>query len=223
MSNFERLCAETAASAQHVLGASIVADVMLGRFDLETYIRFLTNAYHHVRHTVPLMMACGARLPASNRWLLDSLRAYIDEEIGHDAWIVNDLERCGVPVEVTLASEPHPAVETLVAYVYDYINRVAPIGFLGMVHVLEGASTALATETARRVQLQLGLPDQAFSYLRSHGALDIEHVDFFQELINRLPVDDLDHVIHVARRVYRLYGAVLGAASDSEWRAHHAA
>lgn len=223
MSNFERLRAETGESSQYVFGASIVADVMLGRFDLGTYIRFLTNAYHHVRHTVPLMMACGARLPASARWLLDPLRAYIDEEIGHEAWIVNDLETCGVPAQVTLASQPHPAVEMLVAYVYDYINRVAPIGFLGMVHVLEGSSTTLATETARRVQAQLGLPDQAFSYLRSHGALDLEHVSFFQGLVDRLPADDLHHVIHVATRVYRLYGAVLGAASDTQSRAHHAA
>jgi len=217
MSSFERLRAETQAAQRYILAAPIVADVMTGRFDLDTYIRFLTNAYHHVRHTVPLMMACGARLPDRLRWLLPSLREYIVEEIGHDEWILDDLAACGVPRTLSMASTPDHAVEVMVAYVYDYINRVNPVGFLGMVHVLEGTSTALATETARRAQEKLGLPDTAFTYLRSHGDLDQEHVRFFAALIDRLdPEQDLEPVIHVANQVYRLYGSVLGAAAGPE-------
>ncbi len=37
----------------------------------------------------------------------------------------------------------------MVAYVYDYIARRNPVGFFGMVHVLEGTSTALATTAAQ--------------------------------------------------------------------------
>lgn len=217
MTAFERLRAETSAAQRYILSASIIEDVMTGRFDLDTYVRFLTNAYHHVRHTVPLMMACGARLPDRLRWLLPLLREYIDEEIGHDAWILDDLAACGVPRDDTLASRPDHTVEVMVAYVHDYINRVNPVGFLGMVHVLEGTSTALATETARRAQQKLGLPDSAFTYLRSHGDLDQDHVAFFERLINRLDsTEDLDAVIHVANQVYRLYGGVLGAAAIRE-------
>lgn len=218
MSLFEQLRSETDASRRYILAAPILADVMTGRFDLDTYIRFLSNAYHHVRHTVPLMMACGARLPNSMRWLLPGLRDYIVDEIGHEEWILDDLESCGVARATVVASAPAHAVEILVAYVYDYINRVHPVGFLGMVHVLEGTSTALATETARRVQDKLGLPDAAFTYLRSHGMLDTQHVLAFSQLIDRLdPVEELPHVIHVARQVYRLYGGVLGAAAGSEF------
>ena len=113
-----------------------------------------------------------------------------------------------------MASLPDHTVEVMLAYVYDYINRVNPIGFLGMVHVLEGTSTALATETARRAQLKFGLPDAAFTYLRSHGDIDQEHVVFFERLIDNLDSEeDLDAVIHVANQVYRLYGGVLGAAA----------
>jgi len=216
MTSFERLRAETSAAQRYILSAPIIEDVMTGRFDLETYVRFLTNAYHHVRHTVPFMMACGARLPERLRWLLPQLRDYIVEEIGHDQWILDDLAACGVPHAVSMASTPDHSVEVMVAYVYDYINRVNPVGFLGMVHVLEGTSTALATETARRAQLKLGLPDAAFTNLRSHGELDQEHVLFFQHLIDRLDEqEDLDAVIHVANQVYRLYGNVLGAAATA--------
>ena len=78
-----------------------------------------------------------------------------------------------------------------------------------MVHVLEGTSTALATHAADTIQGVLGLPPQAFSYLSSHGSLDIEHVAFFEGLMNRLDdADDQRAVVHGARMMYRLYGDI---------------
>ena len=108
------------------------------------------------------------------------------------------------------------ATELLVAYVRDYICNVEPLGFFGMVHVLEGTSTSLASTTADLVQAKLGLPDQAFSYLRSHGALDVEHVAFFRELLEELDAEEMQHVIHVANRVYHLYGDVLRSVPRHE-------
>jgi hypothetical protein len=76
-----------------------------------------------------------------------------------------------------------------------------------MVHVLEGTSIALATQMAGIIKGGLGLPPQAFSYLTSHGSLDIAHVEFFKKLMNRLD-DQADKaaVVHTAKVVYRLYG-----------------
>ena len=42
-------------------------------------------------------------------------------------------------------SAPGHACEVMVAYAYDTIARRNPLGFFGMVHVLEGTSSALAT------------------------------------------------------------------------------
>ena len=67
----------------------------------------------------------------------------------------------------------------MVAYAYDTIQRVNPLGFFGMVHVLEGTSIVAADAAAAGIQKTLNLPDEAFSYLRSHGALDQSHVKFF--------------------------------------------
>jgi pyrroloquinoline quinone (PQQ) biosynthesis protein C len=76
-----------------------------------------------------------------------------------------------------------------------------------MVQVLEGTSIDLASRAADAIQKGLGLPDSAFTYLRSHGALDIGHVQFFEKLMNRLDRDeDRDAVLHCARVMYRLYG-----------------
>ncbi len=47
----------------------------------------------------------------------------------------------------------------MVAYAYDTIARRNPLGFFGMVHVLEGTSVSLALLAADQIQKPLGLPD----------------------------------------------------------------
>jgi pyrroloquinoline quinone (PQQ) biosynthesis protein C len=213
MRPYDRLEFETRSARQYLFAAPILEDVALGRFDVDTYVRFLSNAYHHVRHTVPLLMACGARLPDRLGWMRARLKDYINEEYGHENWVLDDLDACGADASAIAQSAPDFSVELLVGYVYDYINRCNPVGMLGMVHVLEGTSTRLAAEIARLVQAKLNLPDRAFRYLRSHGELDREHVAFFEALVNELTEpQDVDAVIHVADRVYHLYGDVIRAA-----------
>ena len=209
MSNYETLCSATADGQTYLLEAPIISDVAQGKINTSMYVAFLANAYHHVRFTVPLMMAAGARLERHHQHLLPSLREYIDEEIGHERWILNDIEACGIDPQTIEHSQPNMATELLVSYVRDYINQVNPLGFFGMVHVLEGTSTSLATTTAGLIQNELDLPDAAFSYLRSHGDLDIEHVAFFRDLLDEFDKQAMHHVIHVADRVYKLYGDVL--------------
>ena len=54
---------------------------------------------------------------------------------------------------------PGAATEMMVAYVYDYIGRRNPVGFFGMVHVLEGTSAALACHAAAAIERALDLSD----------------------------------------------------------------
>ncbi|MFL9708911.1 iron-containing redox enzyme family protein, partial [Aeromonas veronii] len=63
---------------------------------------------------------------------------------------------------------------------------------------------------ADQLKQGLGLPPQAMSYLSSHGALDQEHLRFFEGLMNRVtdPADQAA-IVHSARVVYRLYGDML--------------
>jgi hypothetical protein len=76
-----------------------------------------------------------------------------------------------------------------------------------MVYVLEGTSVALALNAADRIQNTLQLPARAFSYLRSHGELDQEHVGDLEGILGRL-TDEADRaaVIRGAKGVFWLYG-----------------
>ena len=207
MTFFHTLQDRTAAERDHLLTAPVLQLAVDGKLSLETYIAFLTQAYHHVKHTVPLLMACGARLPERLEWLRSAIAEYIEEELGHQEWILNDLAACGADPEAVRHGQPALATELMVSYVYDRIARHNPVSFFGMVNVLEGTSIALATRAASAIRGSLGLPPAAFSYLNSHGSLDLEHMRFFEELMNRLDADeDREAVVHTARVVYRLYG-----------------
>ena len=210
MTFFDRLQSETAQARTHVANAPVVAAIREGRFSLEGYTWFLTQAYHHVKHTVPLMMACGGRLPERLEFVRKALVEYIEEEYGHHEWILNDLAACGEDKEAIRHGRPDSSIELMVAYLYDRIHRGNPAAFFGMVQVLEGTSVELATPLGEAIQKQLDLPDQAFSYLYSHGALDQDHFEFFRSLMNSMTdPDDQQAIIDSARMVYRLYGDML--------------
>lgn len=206
MSFFETLQTQTAQQRQALFGVPVIREALAGQVSLTSYVAFLAQAYHHVRHTVPLMMACGARLPSRLEWLRGAVCEYIDEEYGHEQWILNDIRACGGDWEAVRDGRPTVSIELMVAYLYDLIARGNPVGLFGMVNVLEGTSIALATQAAGTIQRTLGLPDQAFSYLSSHGALDQDHMVTYKRLMDRLddPADQ-QAVIHAANVVYRLY------------------
>lgn len=209
MSFFNRLVEQTAQDRLGLLGAPIIQGCLRGDVSLPSYVAFLGEAYHHVSHTVPLLRACKARLPAGREWLRGPLDEYIEEEQGHDEWILDDIRACGADAEAVRGGRPGVAAEVMVAYAYDLIARRNPLAFFGMVHVLEGTSVSLALLAADQIQKPLGLPDAAFTYLRSHGTLDKEHVAHFQLLMDRLddPADQAD-IVHAARVFFRLYGDV---------------
>lgn len=208
MSFYDQLVAATSVERNELLSNPLFGFALGGHVDRDLYIAFLTEAFHHVKHTVPLMMAAGARLTDEREWLREKFVHYIEEEYGHHEWILSDIRHCGGDVDRARDSDPAFETEMMVSYAYDQISRHNPVALLGMVHVLEGTSTALATQAAGRIAVALNLPPQAFSYLSSHGALDLGHVDFFRDLVDRLGEEDQRVVVRSARRFYRLYGDI---------------
>ena len=206
---FDTLQTTTEPERQDLFAIPVIQDALRGAITVEQYIAFLSQAYHHVRHTVPLLMACGSRLDGKHEWLRNAIAEYIEEELGHQEWILSDIAACGADPELVRHGQPNPSTELMVAYAYHQIDRGNPVGFFGMVHVLEGTSTALASHAAGTIAGALSLPQAAFSYLSSHGSLDIKHVAFFKELMNRLDDSaDRQAVLHSARMMYRLYGDI---------------
>ena len=198
-----------------MIGIPVIQRALSGDVSHQEYLDYLSQAYHHVKHTVPLLMACGARLPERLNWLREAVATYIEEEIGHEEWILDDIAAAGGDPEAVRNSRPHPATELMVSYAYDTIQRRNPAGFFGMVYVLEGTSVNLAHRAAEAIRNSLGLPQTAFRYLTSHGSVDQDHVAFLETLVNRLEDSaDKDEVLHCASMFFRLYGEVFRSVAQ---------
>ncbi len=209
---FDELLASTEQERNEFQQIESLQKGSMGDISLEAYQHFLIQAYHHVKHTTPILMACGSRIAAHKEWLRNAIAEYIEEELGHQEWILNDISATGIDAEQVRYGQPHASTELMVAYAYDLINRINPVGFFGMVLVLEGTSIALATNAAAHIQKNLNLPDSAFSYLSSHGSLDIEHMGFYEKLMNQVTEEgDQQVIIHAAKMFYKLYGDIFRA------------
>lgn len=215
---YDQLKLATEPDRQRLIDSEIIVRCMARNVTLPEYVDYLTQAYHHVKFTVPLLMAVGARLPESYEWLRSAVAEYIEEELGHQEWVLNDIEACGGDKEVVRNSKPALETELMIAYAWDMVNRVDPIGFFGMVHVLEGTSVNLADYAADQIQATLDLPERAFSYLRSHGSIDIAHIQHLESVMNRFtePAQQ-ELIIHSTKMFYRLYKGVF----DSVLHARH--
>ncbi len=223
MTFFEQLVSETAAAQARFVATPQLIAGLTGTISRADYIAYLTQAYHHVRHTVPLMQEARASLLAQgDDRLVAALDEYIEEETGHEEWILDDIDAAGGDREAARLSEPNPATRTMVDHAYETIRTGHPAAFFGMVYVLEGTSIAMATNGAEAVERSLGLPKTAFRYLNSHGALDQEHMAFFETLVNG--IDDpaqQDDIIAMARDMFGLFGGLF-ASIDLEGVRHAA-
>jgi len=208
MSFHDRLIAETSREARAFLAIPLVDDALRNGTSPELYMRFLAEAYHHVKHTFPLLALAASR--TEDERYQAALLDYMVEERGHEKWILDDIAAMGGDAGAVRLGQPRTPCRVLVAYAYDAVGRVSPYAMLGSVHVLEGLSVRLADMLADAMQMRLRLSGGAgFSYLRSHGALDQEHVAFFRRLVDGFEDRATqDIIIDHARVFYQLYGDI---------------
>lgn len=221
MNAFGRLELETAESRNQFLSIPIVTQALSHGVSRELYLDFLIQAYHHVKHTSRLM-ALASVLTHDERYQ-DALVEYMNEERGHEKWILDDIRAIGGDPDTVACGKPGTACQVMIGYAYYAIQWISPYAVLGMVHVLEGLSVILANKVADAVQHSLG-GDRGLSYLRSHGALDVNHIAFFKTLVNGFEDRETqDIIIETARVIYRLYGAIFEELGLHAAETHHAA
>ncbi len=217
MSFYEQLITETADSRDAFLSIPLVRSTLRNGAPRSLYLDFLAEAYHHVKHTFPLLALAASR--TSDERYQDALVEYMEEERGHEKWILNDIRALGGNPDAVRHGQGGPACRIMVGYAYYAIEHISPYAFLGSVHVLEGMSVLLADQLADAMKSSLGLEsDAGFTYLRTHGSLDGDHVAFFRKLVDGFDDRKTQRIIiDNATIFYRLYGAIfhdLGARAE---------
>jgi len=223
MSFYDRLIAETEKERIGFTSIPLIREAVRSGASRELYVDFLTQAYHHVKHTFPQLAFAATR--TSDETYQDALVEYMEEERGHEKWILADIAAMGGDAQTVKDGASGIACQVMVGYTYYAIEWISPYAMLGSVHVLEGMSTLLADKAVRRHQRSLGSSKKdGFSYLRSHGALDIEHVAFFKTLVNGLTDTGTQKIVIDASKVfYRLYGDIYHELSTRHPVKSHAA
>ena len=222
---YDRLLHDTRIERETFLSIPLVLEATERGVSRDLYLAFLAEAYHHVKHTWPLLALAAARCGEADEAYREALYHYLGEERGHEKWILDDIRALGGDAEAVRAGVACVPCQALVAYAYYAIEHVSPYAMLGMAHVLEGMSARLATKAAGAIlgRFSVAAPSAndampaGFSYLSSHGSLDQEHVRFFEDLVNGITDEDAQNaILSTAKVVYRLYGDVFREL-DQRW------
>ena len=204
----DRLIQETAEARADFLAIPLLKRALAGDVPRDLYVDFLGQAYHHVRHTCPLLSLAAARTddPAYRT----ALYTYISVEHGHEEWILADIAAIRGDTILGQIAPARLPCSAMVGYAYYATEWISPYALMGMVHVLEGMSMLLAGKAAKALSRTLGAPGgDGFLYLTSHGAFDVEHTAFFREVVNRIEAPWAgEAIIHCAKMMYWLYGNI---------------
>ena len=181
-----------------------------GNLTKALYISFLTQWYHILKHTLPIILATQSRLTEETEWLTDVIGEFTEQMVSNEELILNDIAVCGGDIEQVRHSRAHMTTELMVSYAYDTVNRINPFGILGMHHVLELAVLTLSYRLADNINNTPLVPKGAFTYLFTHGSLLQDNADVFIGVINRVDrSEDRNQIIHSTQVFYKLYADIL--------------
>ena len=180
---------------------------------LEEYKAFLHDLYHVVWHFCPVMAAAAARCGDEFRSVRYELYDRIQEEKGHEAWVLEDIEALGGDVRCAAAAAPSAPIQAMIAYNYYAAERVHPCSVLGMLYVLEVLSSVYGGRAADSIASALGREASGggFKFLSSHASMDVEHMARLNKLVKTIADPEAQAAIVGSTRVnFFQFGGMFG-------------
>ena len=155
---------------------------------LPEYRAFLHDLYHIVWHFCPVMAAAAARCNDDFRNVRYDLYARIEEEKGHEAWVLEDIQAVGGDVEAVRRLPPSPPAQAMIAFNYYASERVHPCSVLGMLYMLEVVASVYGGRVSDSIARAIGRDVGAggFKFLTSHAALDVDHMAQLNRLVKTI-------------------------------------
>jgi hypothetical protein len=140
---------------------------------------FLIQAFCVMRSGLALMSAAHDRsLTMSNDSVAASLAAYlrvhIDEEKGHDLWLLDDICSLGYVESDVIVAPPCDSVVNLIGSQYFWMNHVHPVSVMGYLILMEGY--APLPSQLEDIRIKSGAPATAFRCLTRHAEDDPTHL-----------------------------------------------
>ena len=170
---------------------------------LAEYRGFLHDLYHIVWHFCPVMSAAAARCDDRFRDVRYDLYERIEEEKGHDSWVLEDIEALGGDVRAVRETPPSPPAQAMIAFNYYASDRVHPCSVLGMLYMLEVVSSVYGGRVSDSIARALGrnVENGGFKFLSSHATMDLDHMAKLNRLVKTIDDAGAQNAIVNATRV----------------------
>jgi len=171
--------------------------------NLAQYNAFLHDLYHVVWHFCPTMAAAAARCDDRFRDVRYDLYERIEEEKGHDSWVLEDIEALGGDVRAVRETPPSPPAQAMIAFNYYASDRVHPCSVLGMLYMLEVVSSVYGGRVSDSIARALGrnVENGGFKFLSSHATMDLDHMAKLNRLVKTIDDAGAQNAIVNATRV----------------------
>jgi len=177
MSFFIALVEDSDASRRALEASPRVHAMIHKGLTLAEYRAFLRDLYHIVWHFCPIMAAAAARCDDGLRNIREELFERIEEEKGHEKWVLEDIAAVGGDPNVQGAA-PSAPVQAMIGFNYYAAERIHPCSVLGMLYVLEVVASVYGGKVADSIARAIGRETGAggFRFLSSHATLDADHL-----------------------------------------------
>ncbi len=145
---------------------------------LPEYRAFLRDLYHIVWHFCPIMATAAARCDDRLRDIRYELYERIEEEKGHENWVLEDIGAVLGDAAGANAASPSAPVLAMIGFNYYAAERVHPCSVLGMLYVLEVVASVYGGKVADSIARAIGKDVTAggFRFLSSHATMDADHM-----------------------------------------------
>ena len=169
----------------------VVLEAVANGMSVERYRKLLLELYHVVWHFNPVCAAAASRVPDSHRQVRYFLYEHMQEESGHEAWVMNDLEAVGVAHAATSAHLAGLHTLALNGYNYWSADRRHPCSVLGMMYALEVIASVYGGPFSSAIRESLLLEgERGVSFISSHATMDAEHMAELRVLLNTITDDE---------------------------------
>ena len=163
----------------------VVLDAVANGMPIERYRKLLLELYHVVWHFNPVCAAAASRIEDSHRQIRYHLYEHMQEESGHEEWVMNDLEAVGVQRSDALAHAASPFTLALNGYNYWAADRRHPCSVLGMLYALEVIASVYGGPFASAIKESLLLEgEQGISFIGSHATMDAQHMAELRKVLD---------------------------------------
>lgn len=194
---------------QGIRNAPIAQAALSGVLTTDDYARYLLNVWHYALHSSKVIGLAGSRAVNSHPQLADYLFHHAQEELGHDAWVLEDLNNLGWSNEQVMKTRATPKCAAMIGYEYYLAGIANPVSLFGWLYILEAMGDDLGKEVAMKIAQSPKLKNSA-KFIRGHGVADEAHTEDLTKMIGTyIKGRDRDDVVHVAEVVKMLYVGML--------------